>query len=370
MKATDKTTSHMDGETVEIEGKNKKNTFNPYAPHPLKWWHLPLALLLIAGTIYIIYSNNKKDTAGFQHAEGNIFGTTFHISYKHDKDLKHDILQRLHQVDQSLSPFNKTSIITLINENKDAKTNEMFDEVFTMAQSVSHETNGAFDITVAPLVNAWGFGFKNASNITDSLIDSLRRHVGYTKVSLRNGQVIKTHPSVMLDCSAIAKGYGVDQVALLLESHGISDYMVEIGGEIRVNGRNKKGEDWRIGINKPVDDSTSVNNEIEQIVSITNMAMATSGNYRNFYVKGDKKYAHTIDPRIGRPVQHNLLSATVFAQDCALADAYATSFMVLGKDSAVALLNHHPELMAYLIYVDGSMHHDIWYSPQLEKHLR
>ncbi|MBO4724330.1 MAG: FAD:protein FMN transferase, partial [Bacteroidaceae bacterium] len=218
-------------------------------------------------------------------------------------------------------------------------------------------TNGAFDITIAPAVNAWGFGFKHAENIKDATIDSLRSIIGYTKIHEQDGLITKDDPRIMLDCSAIAKGFGSDMVAAMLRSKGISDYMVEIGGEIVLSGHNPKGKNWNIGISKPVDDSLSVNNELQTIISITDIAMATSGNYRNFYVKDGRKYAHTIDPHTCMPVSHTLLSATVFAADCATADALATSMMVMGLDSAQALCARYPEIKAYFIYQgdDGSL---------------
>jgi thiamine biosynthesis lipoprotein len=223
----------------------------------------------------------------------------------------------------------------------------MFSEVYQLAQTVSKETDGAFDITVAPLVNAWGFGFKHEQMPTPEQVDSL--------LQLRN----------QMDFSAIAKGYGCDVVARLLESHGIHNYMVEIGGEVVVSGKNAKGDDWHIGITKPTDDSLSVEGEMQTVLTITDHAMATSGNYRNFYYQGGRKYAHTIDPRTGYPVQHSLLSATVLAENCATADAYATSFMVLGVEGTKAVLARHPELMAYLIYTDEKGQLATWASPSL-----
>lgn len=171
----------------------------------------------------------------------------------------------------------------------------------------------------------------------------------------------------MLDCSAIAKGYGVDAVGKYLESQGISNYMVEIGGEVRVRGFNPRGELWHVGINKPNDDPANVSNDIEQVIQITQLAMATSGNYRNYYEKDGKKYAHTIDPHTGYPVQHSILSSTVLAQDCATADAYATAFMVLGMEEAKKVLAKHPELMAFFIYSDESGEMKEWMTEGMEK---
>jgi thiamine biosynthesis lipoprotein len=242
----------------------------------------------------------------------------------------------------------------------------MFLDVFQQAMKISQETKGAFDITVAPLVNAWGFGFKNGEMPSPRQVDSLRTIVGYQKVSLVNGKVRKADPRMMLDCSAIAKGYGTDVVARFLRKRGVQNFMVEIGGEIVTQGVNPQRVPWRIGVTKPTEDSLNVGHELQTTLNVTDIAMATSGNYRNFYYKGNKRYAHTIDPHTGYPVQHNILSATVLAKSCMVADAYATSFMVMGLDGAKEVLQRHPELMAYLIYDDGQGGNGIWYSPSLK----
>ena len=242
----------------------------------------------------------------------------------------------------------------------------MFTEVFTLAEEISRETGGAFDITVAPLVNEWGFGFKTGVPPEKHVIDSLKQLIGYQKVKLAGGRVVKTDPRIMLDCSGIAKGYGSDVVANFLRSKGIDNFMVEIGGEIVTSGISPERVPWRIGVTKPVDDSLQQQQELQTVLNVTDKAMATSGNYRNFYYKGGKKYAHTIDPKTGYPVQHNILSATVIADRCAVADAYATSFMVMGLDKAQKVLEKHPELMAYLIYADRQGHNRVWFSSSMK----
>ena len=249
--------------------------------------------------------------------------------------------------------------------NKDVAVDDMFREVFEQAQQISAETGGAFDITVAPMVNLWGFGFKNNMHPSPQTIDSLRAIVGYKKVSLAANRVKKQDRRIMLDCSAIAKGYGCDVVARYLRSKDIKNFMIEIGGEVVTSGISEKRLPWRIGVTKPTDDSTRIDQELQTVLNVTDKAMATSGNYRNFYYKGGKKYAHTIDPKTGYPVQHSLLSATVLAQNCATADAYATSFMVLGIEGAKKVLDRHPELMAYFIYDDNGKW-SVWYSPSLQ----
>lgn len=294
-------------------------------------------------------------TESYIKDSGMVFGTTYSITYQYHENLKSDIEGVMQQVDNSLSPFNKSSVITAINNNTSTKADKYLTEVFTLAQTVNKETDGAFDITVAPLVNAWGFGFRNGTRPTDAQTDSLLAIVGQEKVTLKDGEIIKSDPRIMLDCSAIAKGFGVDKVAEFLAGKGIENFLVEIGGEISARGKNSRGTEWNIGVTKPVDDSLSINQENQTVLQITNKAMATSGNYRNFYYEGGKKYAHTINPHTGKPAQSDILSATVIAQTCAVADAYATAFMVLGSEKAKEILKKHPELQAYLILSDNSV---------------
>jgi Membrane-associated lipoprotein involved in thiamine biosynthesis len=326
-------------------------------------WQLPFLTLLIVGTVLII---RQQQNVPYQKNADFIFGTSYHISYQCDSDLSVGIKAELMKVDQSLSPFNKESIITAINENKDVEVDPMFLDVYNLAMQISEDTDGAFDITVAPLVNAWGFGFKQGMELSSNQVDSLRQIVGYQKVSLEDGRIKKQDPRVMLDCSAIAKGYGCDMVARFLRSRGIKNFMVEIGGEVVTCGMNPDRLPWKVGVTKPSDDSLSTSHELQTILNVTDKAMATSGNYRNFYYKGGKKYAHTIDPKTGYPVQHNILSATVLAKSCAEADAYATSFMVMGLEKAQKVMERHPELMAYIIYSDQNGENAIWYSPSLQ----
>ncbi len=325
-------------------------------------WQLPFLTLLVIGTILIIRHQQKMP---YQKSADFIFGTSYSVIYQCDSDLSQSIKNELMKVDRSLSPFNEHSVITAVNNNQEVVLDNMFQEVFQKAMTISRETDGAFDITVAPLVNAWGFGFKNGTQPDRRQVDSLREMIGYEKLSLVNGKVQKKDPRMMLDCSAIAKGYGTDMVARLLKERGVQNYMVEVGGEIVTKGVNAQRVPWKIGVIKPDDDSLSIGNELQTILNVTDKAMATSGNYRRFYYKGGKRFAHTIDPKTGYPVQHNILSATVLADDCATADAYATSFMVMGMEGAKRVLERHPELMAYLIYDDGHGKNAVWFSPSL-----
>ena len=325
-------------------------------------WQIPFLLMLIIGTVVILQKQPP-----FRTNEGLVFGTIYKITYQHQEDLHNDIKAALMEVDNALSPYNKNSIISRINHNQDTLLNEHFTHVFELAQKISTETEGAFDITVAPLVNAWGFGFKHSIDIAPNVIDSIGQFVGYQKIRLSDGKITKNDPRTMLDCSAIAKGYGVDVVARTLDKKGVQHYMVDIGGEVVVKGKNSRMKTWRIGINKPVEDSLSINQELQTILEVSGVGMATSGNYRKFYYKDGKRYAHTIDPRIGHPVQHSILSATVIAKDCTTADAYATAFMVMGLEKSMEFCKAHPELDAYFICDGEGESYEIHYTPGMER---
>lgn len=327
-------------------------------------------IFLIVGTVLIIM---KQRNTPYQHNSGMIFGTVYNVTYQCNRDLGDGIMATMKEVDASLSMFNQNSTISKINRNEQIEPDRMFVDVFELAQNISKQTNGAFDITVAPLVNAWGFGFKKGQMPTQQQIDSLLTITGYQKVRYTEtngkGAIIKSDPRIMLDCSAIAKGYGSDAVARYLESQGVENYMVEIGGEVVTRGINSQQQPWRIGISKPVDDTLNVNSDIQTVINVKDMAMATSGNYRNFYYKNGKKYAHTIDPKTGRPVQHSLLSATVLAKNCATADAYATAFMVMGIDKAKQILDNNREIMAYFIFSDDKGNTKVWCSDAIKNKL-
>ena len=219
-------------------------------------WQLPFLVVLIVGTVVII---RRQGSIPYQNNKGMVFGTTYNITYQCDSDLHASIKAELQKVDEALSPFNKSSIITAVNNNDDVEVNDMFIDVFTLAQKISDDTGGAFDITVAPLVNAWGFGFKSGTTPTKQNIDSLKNIIGYKKDRLHGRRIVKDDKRTMLGCSSRAKGYGSEVVARLRKSKGVENYMVEIGGEIVTKGISKRRLPWKIGVTKPVDDSLSVN---------------------------------------------------------------------------------------------------------------
>jgi FAD:protein FMN transferase len=329
------------------------------------------AFLLLPLVLLMLTSCQKKQVF---HNESFIFGTVYHITYTATDDLQTGIDAELAKFDASLSMFNPSSTISRFNrsglEPFDLSGDPWTKKVIEESLKISAQTNGAFDITVAPLVNLWGFGTKDKSNPTPAQIDSIRSFVGYKLIHLEDSWLTKSDPRVQLDCSAVAKGYACDVVADYLSKQGVDDFLVEIGGEMVLKGKNPEGNPWRIGINKPVDDSTSSNQEWEQRLALTDKAIATSGNYRKFYVKDGKKLAHTIDPLSGYPVQHSLLSATIVAPDCLTADALATACMVIGVDSAMSLVKslHHVE--ALFIYNDDGMENKVLFTagiPAMQK---
>ncbi|MBR1808450.1 MAG: FAD:protein FMN transferase [Paludibacteraceae bacterium] len=315
---------------------------------------ISFALMFAAVAAFFLwaYPDHEQEDRYYSN-QGHIFGTYYNIRYCAGKDLEKGILKTLKEFDNSLSTFNQKSTLSLINQNKSESTDKYFRQMYSKAQQVWQLSDGAFDITVAPLVNAWGFGFKNKEEVTAGLIDSLLQYVGMPKTSMEGELLKKTDPRIMLDASAIAKGQACDVVAEYLRKQGCKNLLVDIGGEVVLQGVNEKGEPWRVGITKPQDDLTGTHNEIQEIISSTSLSMATSGNYRQFYFDNGVRRSHTIDPRTGYPVNHSLLSATVIAENCMTADALATACMVLGKDSALSMISALPGTDCYLIYSSG-----------------
>lgn len=332
---------------------------------------------LIMGVLVIIfaflfYSPFKKQKE-YIHNEGKAQGTYYSATYLQPdgKDLQPEIEKLFKEFDLSLSTYNPNSIISKINKNNDSVVTDVyFETMFEAAQKVSEHTNGAFDITVAPLVNAWGFGFGNHERSKAPDVEKLLPLVGYQKVKLVNHKLIKENPDIMIDASAIAQGYSADLIAQLFEKNNCENYMIDIGGEIVCKGVNPKGELWHIGIDKPVEDPENANGELQTIINVSNVGLTTSGNYRQFYYKDGKKLAHTINPKTGLPVEHNLLSATVVASNCTLADAYATAFMVLGVDSALKVCKTIEGMDCYLIYTDKDGQYQVTYTEGFKKYLK
>jgi len=309
----------------------------------------------------------------FANFAGFAQGSTYSIVYDNKKNIDPGELRKrvekiLYDFDMSLSLYKDSSIISKINRNEDAVPDSFFTEVFRKSVIISEMTEGAFDITVGPLVNAWGFGPDAHKNFSELKRDSLLRLVGMSKVSLVNGRLVKSDPHICLDVNAIAQGFSVDVICRLFDNLGIKNYLIEIGGEVGAKG--KKGANlWRIGIDKPVDNNMSPGQTLQAIIKISDKALATSGSYRKFYIENGIKYSHEIDPKTGYPAKNTLLSATIIADDCAMADGIATACMVLGKDKTIEFLNIHPEFMAYLVYSDDTGNFKTWTSEKLKSEL-
>ncbi|TXB66062.1 FAD:protein FMN transferase [Vicingus serpentipes] len=300
--------------------------------------------------------------------EGLAQGTSYHITYISNDGVNYQrsIDSLLIEIDNSLSTYQPRSIISKFNQaDSTQKVDQLFIEVFNDAKLVFEATNGALDPTVAPVVNAWGFGFKNLENTDSTFIDSLLQYVNFNAVTIKDSIVFKSNPNIMIDFNAIAQGYSVDVLAEFLEAKGIENYMVEVGGELRVKGKNTNNKLWRIGIDKPIENN--INRDLEAIINLDNIALATSGNYRKFYEKNGVKYSHTLNPKTGYPVQHTLLSATVLAKTCSLADAYATAFMVLGLEKSKEIVASNSDLEVLFIYVDEKNEFQTFASQEISK---
>ena len=295
-------------------------------------------------------------------------GTTYHISYYDHKkrNLQPEIELLLNRFNQSVSLYDSNSIICQINKNKEhVVADDYFTVCFNRAQEVAEATNGAFDVTVGPLVSYWGFGLKNKDKTDSAGVDSLLKFIGYRLVVLKDHQIIKKDKRLRLDFNALAQGYSVDLVAKLLESEGVTNYLIEIGGEVFAKGKKSNGEVWTVGIETPGNKPES-DNPLMAIATLKNAALATSGNYRKFYEYRGKRYSHIINPHSGYPAMNSLLSVSVVAADCITADAYATAFMVMGLDESIRFLSQHPELQAYMIYTTTDNRYEIYQTSGLK----
>lgn len=310
----------------------------------------------VIAAVMLYFFDEKEQPLQYFHNQGKVFGTFYNIRYEAPSDLHDSIKTAMQAFDNSLSMFNPHSTLSAINANRDTATDAFFEAMWTEAERVYLLSNGSFDITVAPLVNLWGFGFKNREQVTEAKIDSLMPLIGFEKVRLIDHHVHKADPRIMLDGGAVAKGQACDVVAELLARNRSSNYLVEIGGEIVSRGVNAKGDKWHIGITKPEEEGgerKAKGESLQEIIAVNNICMATSGNYRNFYYDGNEKRSHTIDPRTGRPVQHSLLSATIVSSTCMRADALATACMVLGAEKAMDMIARSGDAACYLIVADG-----------------
>jgi len=305
--------------------------------------------------ILLIFFSCEDTKTDLKIIEGNAIGTTFTIRYltAESNNYESKIDSLIAAINKSASTYIPTSDLSKINKGDTTVfADANLQEVFIKSEKIYKETDGAFDPTVGILVNAWGFGPEKPIENMDSLtVATLLKFVGYDKVRLENGKIKKLYPEIYLDYNAIAKGYLVDMVSRMFEKNGVANYMVEIGGEIRARGQNEKGTPWKIAIENP---NTDGSRSFATVIELKNESIATSGNYRKFKVKEDgTKYVHTINTKTGYAKESNLLSASVISKsDCADVDGYATAFMEIGFEKSKDFLKNHPELKAFLIFVD------------------
>ena len=334
-------------------------------------YKITLAFIIIA--LIIGWSCNPNNQPGYYITlTGPTQGTSYHITYQSNDsiDFQNEIDSLLRQFDLSLSTYEPASIISRINRDEpDVNLSDYFIRCFNTSKEVFIASDEAFDITVAPVVNAWGFGFTERADPDSAMIDSLLQYVGMNHIRLEGERIVKDFPGIMLDVNAIAQGYAVDVVSEYFDSIGLINYLVEIGGEVRAKGINAHGQYWRVGIDKPIDGIQLPGLQMEAVVSLKNRSLATSGNYRRFYIKDGVKYSHTIDPATGYPVQHNLLSATVVADECMIADGFATVFMVVGVDKSREILKERKDMEAFLIYTDESGKYTTYCTPGMRRYI-
>ncbi|WP_395049578.1 FAD:protein FMN transferase [Flavobacterium sp.] len=319
-------------------------------------------------SLFLLYSGIIYSQQEPIRIEGQAQGTTYHITYfdNQNRDFQPEIEKILKDFDLSVSTYIPNSIISRINSNeKNVIVDKYFIACFNKAKEVWKNTEGAFDPTIYPLSNAYGFGPGKKQKIEKAKIDSMLQFVGFQLIKLKDNKVVKKDPRVALDFNAFAQGYSVDVVSDYLNSKGITAYIVEIGDEVYAKGRNSNGENWKIGIEKPIDNKES-GNPLKAIAKLENMAIATSGNYRRFIIEDGVKYVHHIDPKTGYPTKNNLLSASIFAKECITSDANATGVLVLGLEKAKVFLNKHPELQAYLIYSDDKGNYQVYETPGIK----
>ena len=330
-------------------------------PHAYsRFFRLPVFLAVL-----LCLTGGCRDTRPWIRIEGFAQGGTYHVICSPDVRIREPQLRAridslLLEIDNSLSGYNKGSLLSRINAGEDLPLNDLFLGCFKRSKEIWAESGGAFDPSAAPLFDLWGFGFTDKGSVRQEAIDSILSFVGMDLLSLETRDdgvhLVKADPRIRLNFNAIAQGFSADAVAALLDEAGAGNYLVDIGREIRCKGVNAGGDRWRVGLDRPSDGNMEEGRDLQAIIHVSDCGIVTSGNYRKFYIEDGRKYAHTIDPSTGRPVTHNLLSATVIAGDSTTADAYATWLMVVGEARAREILAARPDLEALLVYdEDGEM---------------
>lgn len=328
-----------------------------------------IAVLITAIIACGLYFFGRKEPKYFR-ISSVVWTTEYHITYKGDRDMTDSINMVFNAIDNSLSMFNPKSTISRINANDSTiAPHPYITELVQRSKAISKESNGFFDPTVAPLVNLWGFGTEKRRALpTQQQIDDVMQYVGIDKISLGdNGKVIKQFPKTVIDFSSIAKGFACDEIGKMLQRNGITNYIIEIGGEISSHGVNQYGQKWHVSIDRPIESDSNVIHQSAIVLALTNKGIATSGNYRNYRKVAGKTITHIINPNTGYTEQSDLLSATIIAGSAADADAYATACMAMGTQKSIAMVKANSHIGAILISVDDYGKVKTWISPNTHK---
>lgn len=283
-------------------------------------------------------------------AQGSYYAITYFDA--EGRNFQHEIDSIFHAVDQSVNLWVDSSIISKVNRNEPVTLDPIFIDNFNIAQKAARLSDGYFDPTISPIVAAWGFSYKSGDSLTPQLIDSLRQLVDYRKVRIENGMVVKDNPAIKLDFNAIAQGYTSDMIASFLESRGIKDYLVDTGGEIMARGGKPNGQPWIVGIEKPAENWDS-EQEVQTRIALRDKGLVTSGSTRKYVERDGKRYSHCINPKTGYPVEHQVLSVTVMAENSVWADALASIGMVMGMENSLPLFEDIEGVEAYYIFING-----------------
>lgn len=330
---------------------------------------MKIKLAVAVAAALLAFSCSGGSGTKYYTIDGTTQGTTFHIVFQPQiasdssfEAVRDTVNAILHRIDFSVSGYNKESVLTAFNEESNPKVDKIFLDNFLASRKMTEASGGVFDASAAPLFELWGFGFKNGVEVTQAMIDSVLQFVGMNhfkvdSLKARDGAdsilILRDDPRCKLNFNAIAQGYTSDLIAAKFSEMGIENYLVEVGGEVYAKGVNPKGNFWNVGIDRPVDGNNSPGADIQAVVHIQNQGLVTSGDYRKFYMKDGKKISHSINPKTGYPVEHNLLSATVVAENATIADGYATYLMVLGFDKAKEVVENTAGIEALLIFSDG-----------------
>ena len=322
--------------------------------------YLAIVVLAVAGLAILFLGKCGKPKMQYFSHTGVVWTTEYHITYKASVDLSDSIDRVLQSVDTTASVYNAVSVVSRVNKNEGFEVNPMFVKLFEASKVVNKASGGAYDCTVMPLVNAWGFGYKSGNLPTQAQIDSILAFVGMDKVTLSGAKVVKADERVQLDFSSIAKGLACDEIGAMLMRNGAESFLVEIGGEVAAYGKNEQGEPWGISVDLPVDETDKVNHTKAMNITMDKGGVATSGNYRKFKVVDGKKVSHIVNPATGQPEQSSLLSATIVASDCMTADAWATACMAMGTDKTKELMQKCDTLGVMLISADDAGNYVVW----------